>query len=353
MLELLLHAELSVLECRWPCRHGWASVDARCKKKLWLTCDIPIEGIAMEHFPVTIQGHPFAYGLVTTKVPDTGVIFVHGFDGNPKTTWVNFEGMVEGTNHRSMWNKCDLFFYAYESRDQIPVLARAFLTFLKRIATYKGRDIIDPSNYSVRSIGKFKLGVPINFLTFRGGDPYKNMILVGHSTGAVIIREALCKAVRDIIKDQKDLQEWLKRKTPNNADRLIVDSRLRFFAPAHRGVIAAGNLGIARNVPIIEKALALRLASSPLYQNLSQEGAFILDLRAETEKLYEQYKFEALRARSLFGEHEEIVNAKGYSHDEETEFEPGHYHSSVCKPGMQYSKPLTFVMDASSSAKNA
>jgi hypothetical protein len=310
----------------------------------------------MEHFPISLQGHGRAYGLLTKKPPVSGVIFVHGFDGDPRATWVDFEGLIEQIgSQRSLWKNCDLYFYGYESSDQITPLAEPFLEFLTNVATFKEQQIIS-SRYAFPSSEKYTLGVPEDLSGARGKDPYKKLILVGHSTGAVIIREAIRLMMTDILKRYKSLASWLDKigKTGEGlSDLLIAKSALRFFAPAHLGVMGAGKLGIAQNVPIIDRLIGGYLQSKPLYHNLKHDSPTILDLRKATERLFEVFEVEALKACSLFGQHEEIVYFGGYSHDEPTQTQAGHWHTTVCKPNVSYVKPLEFVVSASSLAKNA
>src|ERR1700674_1968095 len=98
----------------------------------------------MEHFPVNLERYEGAYGLIAKHVPTTAVIFVHGFDGNPRVTWIDFEGMIEQVgSQRAQWSEYDLFFYSYHSLDQIPVLAETSLEFLTSVATL-GAGIVTP-----------------------------------------------------------------------------------------------------------------------------------------------------------------------------------------------------------------
>lgn len=293
----------------------------------------------MEHFPVSLEDYSGAYGLLSKKPPTTGVIFVHGFNGNPRGTWVDFEGLIEqvGTQ-RSLWRECDLLFYAYQSRDQVRPLAEQFAGFLARVATAKENTIIG-SNYVLPSSEKFTLGVPADLSGSRGSQPYKNLILVGHSTGAVIIREAL--------------RLMVAQTHEGGLNPLIVRSCLRFFAPAHLGVLAAGKLGLVQKLPILDRIAGAYLGSNPLFKNLRHDSPTILDLRKATEELYAKHKFPALKASSVFGQNEEIVFIGGYSHDEVLPTEPDHSHTTICKPTLNYTKPLEFVINAFAIAKIA
>jgi hypothetical protein len=193
----------------------------------------------------------------------------------------------------------------------------------------------------------------------RGKERYRNLFLVGHSTGSVVIREAIRLKLREITAKGHDLTAWfaqeLRPADPEYADWLIArafaGAFLRLFAPAHRGVMAAGLLGAVTSLPRIEKIVDAYLRCNPLYQNLKPGSPTLVDLQTETETLYEKHKVQALKAVSLFGEKEDVVFTGSYCHDEQLPTEKGHSHTSICKPTRQYVKPLEFVTHASAIAK--
>ena len=309
----------------------------------------------MQHFPVSLKGIGGSFALLSYKPPAAAVIFVHGFFGDPRTTWVDFEHLVEQAPN---WSECDLFFYAYRSRNQIVPLAEKFEEFLTAIASAKEQGVISPGFFAPSSQGHALFGTPTYFRENRGTEPYNYLILVGHSTGAIIIREVLRRKITHLAESKGDLGAWMqtgkeKKEDADFPDRMALRSSLRFFAPAHLGVLAAGKLGIARSLPIIGKITSAYLRSNPLYQNLRHDSPTILELKKATEELWKQYKFEALKASSLFGTNEEIVFIGGYSHDEVSPTERGHDHISICKPRPDYVKPLEFVIHAFSTGKSA
>ncbi len=109
--------------------------------------------------------------------------------------------------------------------------------------------------------------------------------------------------------------------------------------------------GAASSLPRIEKIVDAYLRCNPLYQNLRPGSPTLVDLRKETESLYEKHKIQALKALSVFGEKEDVVFIGSYCHDEQLPTEKGHTHTSICKPTRQYVKPLEFVTHASALAK--
>jgi hypothetical protein len=307
----------------------------------------------MQHFPVSLQGNSGAFALLSHRPAVAAVIFVHGFFGDPRTTWVDFAHLVDQV---PIWTECDLFFYAYRSRNQITPLAEEFGHFLTNIAGAKEQAVISSRFFAPSSKSHTLFSTPL--WENRRNAPYNYLILVGHSTGAIIIREVMRQKITRLVKSKGDLGAWMQtgkdeKEDPDYPDRLVLRSSLRFFAPAHLGVLAAGKLGLAQSLPIIGKITGAFLRSSPLYQNLRHDSPTILELKKATEELWKQYKFGALKGSSLFGANEEIVYIGGYSHDEVDPTLGGHDHISICKPRPDYVKPLEFVIHASSTGKSA
>lgn len=288
----------------------------------------------MTHIPVVVLSKTQsrgAYGLIATRTPSTLVIFVHGFLGDPRSTWTDFEHL---TQRDPSWNDTDLYFYGYRSRNQVPSIAADFDDFLLNVLggpqhVLAGAQVPSGDNSLFRSP-----------LLSRKNEPYTELILVGHSTGALVIRETIRHTMASIIELSDESEE-----SPNMDvyQKMLLNSKLRFFAPAHVGVMSAGKLGVLRSLPIISRFTSAYFLSNPLYQNLKPESYTIKNLKDETEKLWEKYKFPGFRAISMFGKDEEIVCTGKYSHDYESLIEDGHHHTSICKPYAKFLKPLEFV----------
>lgn len=309
----------------------------------------------MNHFPVKLTGSCKGMALLTRKPPESAMVFVHGFGGNPSATWVGFERLVDELDEqRASWSCCDLFFYGYHSHNQITPLAEELLQFLGGVAARNERLVLQ-MQFGLPSSGESLYGSPLTFSLVRGVEPYKGLFLVGHSAGAVIIREAIRLKLREITAGVKDLSAWIARSMhPGDsqyADQLIARAFLRFFAPAHLGVMAAGLLGAAMSLPRIEKVINAYLRCNPLYQNLRPASPCLVDLRKETEVLYDRHKIQALKAHSLFGEKEDVVYVGSYCHDDQLPIQKGHSHTSICKPTREYVTPLEFVTHATAIAK--
>src|SRR5262249_47938159 len=131
-------------------------------------------------------------------------------------------------------------------------------------------------------------------LEANGKSKYDRVILVGHSTGAVLIRRVVLQEIE-----------------ANEPAMPILNASLRLFAPAHFGAIVAGPIGIVLHAPVTSLLDALFLRWRPLYHNLINP-VVIATIRQTTEELCATRTERALSACSLFGDDEEIVQVYTY-----------------------------------------
>jgi triacylglycerol esterase/lipase EstA (alpha/beta hydrolase family) len=68
------------------------------------------------------------------------------------------------------------------------------------------------------------------FWTNRGRNPYQSTVLVGHSAGGLIIRETINLIVNAFEQDKNAGGHGL-----STGQMMVLKSKVRFFAPAHRG----------------------------------------------------------------------------------------------------------------------
>lgn len=250
-----------------------------------------------QHVPVALSPPDHAFGLMLDGHADTAVVFVHGFLGNARTTWGCFAAVPADLRSRfPFWERCDLLFYSYRSVQQIVPLANHLRQWLSR-----------------------------HLLAPDGKSKYDRVILVGHSTGAVLIRHVVLQEI-----------EATESTLP------ILRASLRLFAPAHFGAIVAGPIGIVLNAPVTSLLGALFLRWRPLYHNLVKPDV-IETLRQRTEELCATRSERALRACCLFGDDEEIVQVETYRNDYRHPTVPLQNHTSICKPSPTYQLPLVFV----------
>jgi hypothetical protein len=52
----------------------------------------------MLHYPVRLTGAERAFALLSPRPPEVAAIFVHGFDGSPDKTWIDFEHLIDETS---------------------------------------------------------------------------------------------------------------------------------------------------------------------------------------------------------------------------------------------------------------
>jgi len=289
----------------------------------------------MNHFPVSLSDNP-GFALLSHKPPVYAVVFVHGFLGHPRATWLDFQNLAGG---RPEWIASDLFFYAYKSQDQVPVLAQGLENFVARLAA--GREGQVASLYfQAPSLASANL---LNASPYaqanRGQAPYEKLILVGHSTGALVIREMIRSRIARV--EGKPVGQ--PKAKVDRSDEFLLLSTLRFFAPAHLGAMVSGKLGIVQSIPLIDRFLAGYFRSNALYQNLQPTSPTVASLKSATEGFAEKYEWPALRAISMFGVHEEIVFVGHYKNDAEDVLVPNRNHTSVCKPHREYLDPLRFI----------
>ena len=130
------------------------------------------------------------------------VVFVHGFGGAATDTWDEFADRLP---ERPECAGHDLLFYGYDSLTvQAPVSASTFRKFLNALATDPVNSVMAGSLSITRDLDP----------TFR----YRKIVILAHSLGAVVVREALIQAA-----DDRAMRQWVP---------LV---RLALFAPAHCG----------------------------------------------------------------------------------------------------------------------
>lgn len=289
----------------------------------------------MKHLPISLKQDRRALGLVSKRPPNTAIVFVHGFWGKPRSTWVDFVNLIEKDE---TWDDCDLFFYGHRSNKQVRPLADKFLLFLNELTTGRESSVMTTPFIAPSSTSATLFGTTNDFWNTRGTSPYKQIVLVGHSAGALIIRETVCLAA-----SSAQSNEGSKTK-PRASGAMVLHSRVRFFAPAHRGLLGAGLLGIAKGISKIDLVTALCLEWNPLYKNIEKQTV-VDDIKNETERLWKEYKYPALKAFSVFGNDETIVNIGKYDHEDKEKTLDHQSHTSICKPRPDFPFPVEFVAD--------
>jgi pimeloyl-ACP methyl ester carboxylesterase len=277
--------------------------------------------------PKYIVGYGKSYALLS-NAPNvsTAVIFVHGFGGNPTSTWTNFQGLVDEYSGKfPYWTNSDLFFFAYDSLH----------TPIRRNAALLG-DFVEVAWYS-KWMGAGSPDI---------SEKYQDLILVGHSEGGVVIRRLILdryEAVRVKIKsanpdaDASSLRTAMK---PALASDFILASHLRLFAPACRGTNFSSLAGFLTSLSHVVSALT---ASFLVRNELLKDSPVLMSLQAGTESAHEEFgQVRSLYTRPIFGIPDQIVYSESYK-EEELLWDEGYDHFGVCKPNYVHIRPLEFV----------
>ena len=296
----------------------------------------------MSHFKVSLRGHPNSYALLSrSRLRETAVIFVHGFIGDAADTWIDFQTLVDEPES-DWWNSSDLFFYDYSTTAfNIAVQSARFRVFLNKIFPQPVKDLAAyPSPELTEQFGLRTEDIEL-------ASEYRRLVLVGHSLGGVVIREAIVDAAIDYENNQRSVFRTTMLERPPAAFQWL-EGTIRLFAPAVFGFAPRQFAGfcyqLAAELPRLGRFLKPVLKSNPVHEELQADSERLLDLRRRTEALAAKFEWmESLRGHLIFGAKENIVYMDRYDCDPVYEIIEGHDHRSICKPNRLYRKPLEFV----------
>src|SRR5580658_2672428 len=136
-----------------------------------------------------------SYGLFSPREDkDLAVVFVHGLKGDPLDTWSQFQVYADHPlppDLNDWWQMADMYFYGYNSlKGSISDQSTSFLRFLEAVFPRPNSALLVQSPQLSADLRE-KLG-PLIFSS-EALPPlpieYRRLMLVGHSLGAVLIRE--------------------------------------------------------------------------------------------------------------------------------------------------------------------
>lgn len=235
------------------------------------------------------------YGLFQNRPNRPLYVFVHGFNGSSQGTWGRFP------IYTSMRMCGDCIFYQYESfRNSIVSNAEDLLRFFM--------DLEDSGLLDTRF--------------------YSQLVLIGHSEGSVVIRQAL------LFVRQRVLSPGLRS--------FLFEADVRFFAPAHFGFSPSGVFGVLFHLGAanIVRA-ALRMSRG--YVEM-KERILLNSIKEQTELRQSISGCEPCYfAKAVFGREEDVVVRAVYLQDKLFPEQHGESHTTVCKPRHDYQFPLTFT----------
>lgn len=286
-----------------------------------------------------------SYALLSPKEPaDTAVIFVHGFDGNPTTTWLDFQSLVDqGERIAPAFATSDLYFYGYESlNDNVLVHTSRLADFIRRVHPEPDFPSALTMSPAMRQFIPAPEDTDLGLRRF-----YSRLVLVGHSLGAVLIRAAMV----DLCQDHEN-RLYSPAGSSQATVPAVLNSELRLFAPAIFGFKPVGLKGFIFHFCLEHPKLKTfakpaLTAFAPIHDDVKEGSARLEKLQERTEELSEKHpEWTCLRARTIFGTLEEIVYMDRYACDATPEFVEGQDHTSICKPNPAYTRPLEFVSNA-------
>jgi pimeloyl-ACP methyl ester carboxylesterase len=295
------------------------------KKAVEMSTQQELEIEARRHHYHYFEAFEDSFVLISrSENVSTAIVFVHGFGGNACGTWNDFHLMVDEIDWHSWFSESDLFFFDYRSVwERIHSSSDRLLTFLDQAVFHPNPRhftvkleplLVEPEVESIEPQLNEVLVLPDN-------RRYAQVVLVGHSEGGVVIRNAVDK------------------KSSGNSQ--ILRCHLRLFAPAIGGYAPAGLVGTLWNSPFLGKVLDALLRATPAYQDL-RRIKWLEKLRGKTERNARRKKSTpAFRANILWGRRDYVVNPDKYDDDLERFEEQGHI--GVCKPKSIYPVPLELV----------
>lgn len=237
------------------------------------------------------------------------VVFVHGWGGSASSSWHQWQQLLHSSpNERwsAWWNEATLCFFNYQSR---------------RFSISEHTDCL------ARFLADNCLGQ----------DSTEPLFLVGHSMGAVAIRQLVLDCC-----ERKESPYGLPAVL-----EVIPTAEIRLFAPAMLGFKPSGFLGYAvgalLEIPLLRPWIAPALDANPIIRQLGPEHPSIKALQKRTEEMARRHGHPGLRAQIVFGEYENVVERGRYIFDETARPIPDKDHNSVCKPNARYLEPLQFV----------
>jgi pimeloyl-ACP methyl ester carboxylesterase len=250
----------------------------------------------------------------TTKPPRTGkaILFIHGFWGSAVGTWCGFEHLL------LLEPKCqdrDIIFYGYDGiKTYAEESAQDFHDFLKRLCTNAHSVFQDSyTGYATRDP---------NF-------QYDEVLVVGHSLGAVVARRALLTGFATRMK-------WLGK------------IRLVLFAPAHNGTHTVGWVSriITGFLPRIGSVMV------PLFErncraarDLMMGSVILSNLRSDMTTALAKPNSAPLCARGVvWAQGDDVVINGVFPGDAKPDHPPTKKnHLAVCKPKGSFQNPLLVV----------
>ncbi|WP_158865249.1 esterase/lipase family protein [Leifsonia sp. AG29] len=260
---------------------------------------------------------PFAQAaLVAHVAPRRLVVFVHGFGGDALKTW---KGFTELEASDDFWSCADLIFFGYKSfRESAKAVADRFRRLL-------------PEHFPIPHLSLAHSGG--GDLRDDGNAQYEELFIVAHSLGGLVVRRALL----DDFTEWKALLGLIPPRPPT------LEANVRLFSPATAGFRPVHLLG-ALFESSATAALRTVLGYTANFADMQPGSELLTSTRRRTEAIAMTYpEAEAVRARILWANPEDVVINESYDTDLYSQSVDGRSHTNVCRPKADYDVPWRFV----------
>jgi pimeloyl-ACP methyl ester carboxylesterase len=272
--------------------------------------------VSSGHWPMPLSDRLFKFAQFAVAPAERLIVFVHGYLGSARQTWGDFA--IDPPSD-DWWLGSDLVFAEYNwYKSSVSSLADDLLQAIE--ATFPR--------------------VPGGWATEKGSgprrnpeQPYRELVLVGHSLGGLVIRHAIASAAKKA------------NPTPGSGtepvSHPILSAAVRLFSPAISGT-RIGEKGELTDVPVFANLLHLALAPSVAYKDLKRGSPSIAYARDVTVELAAVMPGPLL-ASILWASPDRVVFDTSYTTDVEVNHWRGRNHSGVCKPSNDYPVPFQLV----------
>lgn len=260
--------------------------------------------------------HAFAgYAVVSTKPAERLIVFIHGWRGDAAGTWGEFAKPPAD----EWWAVSDLLFVDYDSTSEsVVATADRIRARIKDFYPVPNGEMLVRRGVAVRENWE---------------QPYRELIIVGHSLGGLVARRAVVDAI----------DEWKGKGFDAVLRPPILDAHLRLFSPASAGFLPRGFVGACQAAPLWW-VVEMFLRRGGAYLDLQPGSATITSTKEWTEAYEVGHEHaSALAASLLWANPEKVVATERYATDAQTRTADGTDHGSVCKPNAGYSLPYHFV----------
>jgi pimeloyl-ACP methyl ester carboxylesterase len=263
------------------------------------------------HLPVILNHGSGTQAYWALNPAHTLILFVHGFRGQAVGTWTDFASLLPA---EACCAEADILFYGYDATHSRCTVSAALL-----------RDFMSMLDSNPKAtISEAAPEVAANRHNFT----YERFVVVAHSLGAVVAREALLYGLQERLR-------WAAR------------TELVLFAPAHNGAnilpLLNASAILARLVPFLR--LIQVFGHFTVLADLEPGCAHLEWLRQATNEALRRGASSLIARRVILGGKDNVVNPTPFGQDPAPVVFQGCDHLTVCKPGGDFMRPVEEMRD--------